>query len=724
MDLSVLNGIAEWHAQLVATIRAGDEVGCTSVLSKGSVENVQYAAGADNSLNYASYCGYARICALLLGSGWKPVLQTCELEARLAVARTRPGEHYSVVPGRNALHYAAMAGHEQVCTLLLRSNAQNTLDANSMSPFYYAVAGGHVDVVQAFLSAREPAALHVQRSGLALHHAARGNHLEVYRLLHEHPAFDYRLDAQGRTPLKVALESRSLDVCAYISVATGHREACQSDEKGRTPLHAAAMHCRPDLCRALVQTHCSILFDGEGRTALHYAARRGDMAVLAELYQHRAVRAYVDAADLKGQTALHVACEGGESAAARCLVESGARAYARDSSGRTPLHYAAAKCAADVVTLIGGADPRVVNARDDLGSTALHEAAKCGRAHACAALLALGAHIDARDARANTALYYAASSGGPAPALLVQRGADVSARCAGGNTALHAACRVVEVGERAALVRLLLASGAPQSYNDACEPPLLFACFDPCVVGMLSVAGAACVPAPPALTKDRVVSAWRACTMAYAPAQSARACCSFMRSVVRSSAHLRGSEGEIVDAVSSGWARDLNYVALEWLLADCGPALYGRALSAASAHVSLCTMVPGSVTAEMLVVRLRMMQRTAGGRCTLDDVRKWVLAFIRIQTRCGTLRALRAHCVQSQRARVTELIGLLSDCRPGPCDAKDCERVCAAEALAKGRNVRRLLRGETGDRYPLRARSTVLGMLFSLPVHWVLQGCT
>ena len=67
-----------------------------------------------------------------------------------------------------------------------------------------------------------------------------------------------------------------------------------------------------------------------------------------------------------------------------------------------------------------------VNARDNLGWTPLHFAAKYGTHDNIAALLSAGADVNARDITGLTALHFAAAYGTPANiAALVRVGADV-----------------------------------------------------------------------------------------------------------------------------------------------------------------------------------------------------------------------------------------------------------------------------------------------------------
>lgn len=90
--------------------------------------------------------------------------------------------------------------------------------------------------------------------------------------------------------------------------------------------------------------------------------------------------ANLDAADARGASALHKACQARQPAAASVLLEwYGVPADRADPSGTTPLHLAARGGDASLAELLTGpagrADPGL---RDGDGNQALHIAAACG----------------------------------------------------------------------------------------------------------------------------------------------------------------------------------------------------------------------------------------------------------------------------------------------------------------------------------------------------------
>src|SRR6185503_977339 len=158
-----------------------------------------------------------------------------------------------------------------------------------------------------------------------------------------------------------------------------------------SPVADAAMRGDREAVRALLKQGADVsAAQGDGMTALHWAAERGD-AALAEILLYAG--ANVGAVTRIGQyTPLHLASKTGSAAVVQALLKGGANASAKaTTTGVTPLHLAAASGNADVVTrlLDGGAD---ANAREsEWGQTPLIFAAAQNRAKAITVLLARGA---------------------------------------------------------------------------------------------------------------------------------------------------------------------------------------------------------------------------------------------------------------------------------------------------------------------------------------------
>ncbi len=158
-----------------------------------------------------------------------------------------------------------------------------------------------------------------------------------------------------------------------------------------SPVADAAMKGDREAVRALLKQGADVSAPhGDGMSALHWAADRGD-AALAEMLVYAG--ANVRAVTRIGQyTPLHLASKTGSASVVDALLKAGADPAARaTTTGVTPLHLAAASGNAEVVKALldHGADP---NAKEsEWGQTPLIFAAAQNRPAAIAALLAKGA---------------------------------------------------------------------------------------------------------------------------------------------------------------------------------------------------------------------------------------------------------------------------------------------------------------------------------------------
>ena len=169
------------------------------------------------------------------------------------------------------------------------------------------------------------------------------------------------------------------------------------------------------------------------------AAMRGDLAAVRALLRDGAD---VNAAHGDGMTALHWAAERGEPQIAEVLLYAGANIGAVTRIGHyTPLHLAGKAGSALVIEMLLAAGGEV-DRRTTTGVTALHLAAASGSAAAVGLLLDHGAEIDAREpAWGQTALIFAAAR---------DRGEVIRVLMAGGAAA-GITTRVVDLAFESAL---------------------------------------------------------------------------------------------------------------------------------------------------------------------------------------------------------------------------------------------------------------------------------
>src|SRR5687768_11319917 len=157
-----------------------------------------------------------------------------------------------------------------------------------------------------------------------------------------------------------------------------------------SPIADAAMKGDLATVRALIGKGANVNdAHGDGMTALHWAAERGDSAMTAVLIR---AKANAGATTRIGDyTPLHIAAKGGRGSIVKALLRAGSDAKARTASGATALHFAAA--AGDTISIIALLDRGVdANAREnEWQQTPLIFAATNGRAAAVRVLMRHGA---------------------------------------------------------------------------------------------------------------------------------------------------------------------------------------------------------------------------------------------------------------------------------------------------------------------------------------------
>ena len=193
--------------------------------------------------------------------------------------------------------------------------------------------------------------------------------------------------AQGFRPAKARTFRASVRIGVLLLATT---LAAATDDSA--PVAAAAMRQDTAAVRALLRAGTDVsAAQGDGMTALHWAATHGDADLTAVLLHAGAnVRATTR---LGGYTPLHLAAQAGHADAIGRLIGGGANPNAVTSTGATALMLASASGSAGAVRrlLEQSADPDAVEYAN--GETALMFAAALDRADAVRELLKHGADM-------------------------------------------------------------------------------------------------------------------------------------------------------------------------------------------------------------------------------------------------------------------------------------------------------------------------------------------
>ncbi len=187
------------------------------------------------------------------------------------------------------------------------------------------------------------------------------------------------------------------------------------------------------------------------------AARRGDIAQVRTLVSQGAD---VNASLGDGMTALHWAAERGDDALVPLLLAAGASASVRTRVGDyTPLHLAARSGSATAVTALLAAGASTAVTTSTSGVQPIHLAAGSGSVETVTALLDHGADVNARENEwAQTPLIFAAAANRAAVVrTLLARGADVHHK----TTPLNVAEFSTQARQAQTLQRQILRSAVP-----------------------------------------------------------------------------------------------------------------------------------------------------------------------------------------------------------------------------------------------------------------------
>ncbi|KAJ5162637.1 Mg2+ transporter protein CorA-like/Zinc transport protein ZntB [Penicillium coprophilum] len=238
----------------------------------------------------------------------------------------------------NFLRIGLMRSAERACVAatecLLTLGAKTDVPSNRASPLLRAVERDHYEIVRLLLDHNASPDSADKEGRTALMTAAWKNHADILHLLIMRGADVNKRDLRRRN----ALHNLAAD------------KACRwGDELGRTPLHWACASGNWRLAEMLLTRTGEV--DGEvqmpakvdavelrGKTALHVATAHDRVDIVQLLIAHKAA---VNAASDGGWTPLHNACDKGCEDIVRILLSEGAHINAQLLNGITPLHLAA-----------------------------------------------------------------------------------------------------------------------------------------------------------------------------------------------------------------------------------------------------------------------------------------------------------------------------------------------------------------------------------------------
>ena len=373
-----------------------------------------------------------------------------------------------------AVSYASWSGHLEIVKRLVESDETKKAPTQLCLGFLLnAVTAssnrGFKDIVTYILDYLAEVNAVFDWDPILLCQAAEIGYLSLVKLFVEKgAAVDATLD--GNAPLQLASKNGHEGIVKYLLSEKADANSILAYDLCKPILHAASKGYTA-VAKLLLNDADLRLQDGEGRTALHLAARNGHQEIVSLLMKRSPDPPELAARDNNGRTALHLASQHGHNGIAKTLADAWKKGIdAKDNDGCTPLRLASQaghskivdillvrsakvdETATDTHTALYSAvirgyktiTERILHHADrdtrfvDIESV-LREAAKRGFLEVCRLCIAnmSGGRLDAPDENGRTALHYAASSGHEdIVELLVKGGSDVDLEDAENRTPL------------------------------------------------------------------------------------------------------------------------------------------------------------------------------------------------------------------------------------------------------------------------------------------------
>jgi ankyrin repeat protein len=248
--------------------------------------------------------------------------------------------------GATPLHAAAGAGAVTVMRLLLQAGAAvDVQDTQGWTPLCTAAAASHVDAVQLLLQ----------------HGAVQSSTAIAATTLTRCPEIKQQLQTArlALSPVYSTSTYSSVPDEAVLSQQT--RTADSSCFTRRVTTNSSSTHA------AVAVAVTAPIADLEGKSQLHWAAFRGDAALVTALLAARTAgkSGSITSRDHRRRTPLHSACLGGQQQCVTLLLTAGSDVAAVCSQQQTVLHYAVRSGSLQVLTSLlswPGCSVELVNA--------------------------------------------------------------------------------------------------------------------------------------------------------------------------------------------------------------------------------------------------------------------------------------------------------------------------------------------------------------------------
>lgn len=373
-----------------------------------------------------------------------------------------------------------------------RRNCTDGRTDDGKTRLHSAVEDGNIDAVQLLLQdGVDVEAITSETRQSALHLACNQGESEIALELLRHGGDAGSADADGTTPLEIAVVSNMVPVakemialgvrlsgsasielarhCESFKMRDMYNLLVSSDRDQQEVPRARAADVADRVARLSTGSVAAGILTESRKTRLHHVGAVGSLHPVEQpLLGDNPIKV-----DSWALSPLHSAAREGNVVEVDALLRAGSDLTARTQGGCTPLHMATQAGHTPTVRAIlaassrgsadldsGQAEARTIDAQDAEGRCALHLAASQGNVEVLEVLLEAKAVVDCQDSEGRTPLHVAVSHGQVgAVTALARHGASLEMRDAMGNSPLFTAVQ----GGQQAVVAVLLDAGASAS---------------------------------------------------------------------------------------------------------------------------------------------------------------------------------------------------------------------------------------------------------------------
>ncbi|KAK3607637.1 hypothetical protein CHS0354_010689 [Potamilus streckersoni] len=187
------------------------------------------------------------------------------------------------------LHRACLTGQLDMTKYLVETYPYmlNEFDSHKHTAAHYAAVSGNIAVLNYLIDRGTDPWCRTFQEETLLHIACLEGHLDMTKCLIEtYPDMLNEVDSHKQTAAHYAAVSGNIAVLSYL-IDRGTDPYCRTSQE-ETLLHIACLDGHLDMIKYLVETYPNMLnsVDSNKLTAVHYATKSGDVAVLSYLLDH------------------------------------------------------------------------------------------------------------------------------------------------------------------------------------------------------------------------------------------------------------------------------------------------------------------------------------------------------------------------------------------------------------------------------------------------------